>query len=119
MRKRLLAYGVAVVLVGGVGLLAQQFPPPGEYTVYQPGGSQSCGAWVADDRATPTPVSYARTAWFLGFVSGYGASSSERGQSLRMTDADAMFAWIDNYCQAHPLETIATAAGVLVLELKQ
>ena len=33
------------------------------------------------------------------------------------TDADGVFAWIDNYCSAHPLETIYSAAEALVVTL--
>ena len=32
-------------------------------------------------------------------------------------DADAISAWMDNYCQAHPLDSIAKAADQFTLEL--
>jgi len=54
--------------------------------------------------------------WVLGFVSGGGYTSD---RELRITDSGAMAAWIDQYCAAHPLDNVATAAGKLVLELER
>jgi hypothetical protein len=37
----------------------------------------------------------------------------------KLVDANAINAWMDKYCQAHPLEKIADAILLLVSELKQ
>lgn len=36
---------------------------------------------------------------------------------LRDTDAEAVAAWVDNYCREHPLNNIREAAASLVDEL--
>jgi hypothetical protein len=36
---------------------------------------------------------------------------------LQDTDADAIASWMDNYCRAHPLDPIDTAADQLAAEL--
>jgi hypothetical protein len=35
------------------------------------------------------------------------------------TDINGVFAWIDTYCAAHPLDPIAKAAIALVVELSK
>jgi hypothetical protein len=49
----------------------------------------------------------------LGFLSGIGYEGGEDVDPLHGMDAKgvwAVWAWIDNYCQAYPLEAITTAA---------
>jgi hypothetical protein len=51
-------------------------------------------------------------AWVLGFSSGVGSVGFEN--PLRGVDAQGVGGWIDNYCQAHPLDVIAKAASAFV-----
>jgi hypothetical protein len=53
--------------------------------------------------------------WVLGCVSGAGFY----GAHMRHTGADAMGAWIDNYCRENRLDNVAVAAGHLVVELSK
>lgn len=53
-------------------------------------------------------------SWVAGFVSGVGAAGFG---PLRKTDAAALTTFMDQYCQAHPLESISSAARRLVAEL--
>ena len=56
---------------------------------------------------------YVLGSWVLGWVSAAGYY----GAHLRHTDADAISAWVDNYCRANPLNQIKDAADSLVDEL--
>jgi hypothetical protein len=39
--------------------------------------------------------------------------------SEKIANYDAVISWMDNYCKAHPLDTIADAAGELVRALEE
>jgi hypothetical protein len=105
---RLILAQVAVVTFLLCGS-AQATGPDGNYKVVGVGG-ESCGSWTAA-RRNDTDVSY--LDWVGGFVSGVGwfAPSYNPADGL---DGPAIWAWIDNYCQAHPLIKIADAAGAFV-----
>jgi hypothetical protein len=83
---------------------------PPKYNIIGPGAS-SCGTWTVDQR-TNHGLYHLDQAWVLGFLSGIGYMGGSNSNPLRGLDSDAVTAWIDNYCQAHPLEGIATAAAV-------
>ena len=36
---------------------------------------------------------------------------------LKGNDADGVYAWMDNYCRAHPLDSLPVAAAPLIREL--
>jgi hypothetical protein len=81
-------------------------------------GVSSCGAWTANRRefAPGRPITQGsqnalqEMQWVLGFLSGIGNISDASTDPLNNMDADGVWAWIDNYCQAHPLEHIVAAA---------
>ena len=52
-------------------------------------------------------------SWVLGWLSAAGHYSVD----LKETDVDAISAWVDSYCHANPLDTVAGAATVLVKTL--
>jgi hypothetical protein len=54
--------------------------------------------------------------WALGFVSGnnWGADKDY----FNGVDASAIWAWLDNYCQAHPFERFSDAVTSLIRERK-
>jgi hypothetical protein len=84
-----------------------QTPDPAKFTVYGE-GLGACGEWRDGKRNT---YLYAQNrAWLTGFVSGYGYA----GQKLRLTDAGGIAIFVDDYCQAHPSETIEHAAEAFV-----
>jgi hypothetical protein len=49
--------------------------------------------------------------WILGFLSGIGSTGSSYGLNPLngITDANAVWGWMDNYCREHPLDNIAAA----------
>ncbi len=52
-------------------------------------------------------------SWILGFLSGVGYA--ERGKDpLHGTDVEGVSAWMDNYCQVHPLNDVADAGAAFV-----
>jgi hypothetical protein len=69
-------------------------------------GGNSCGSWTASRRGNAAELSQ---QWVLGFLSGLGWEG--RNDPLANMDANGVWAWIDNYCSAHPIEKIADAAG--------
>ena len=79
-------------------------------------GTGSCGAWTADRRRPMGLVAQAEEQWILGFLSGVGYESQDTIDPLNNVDAEAVWAWMDNYCLAHPLERIMQAAEAFVIE---
>ena len=84
-------------------------------------GGRSCGTWIEARRnGNTTAVDYQQ--WVAGFLSGANSLISTAAPELDTLlqpniDAQSLYAWIDNYCIAHPLNTIAQAADALGAEL--
>ena len=77
-------------------------------------GVRSCGQWIA---RKSTDVDKAATeAWLLGYLSGLATGS--RVDILHDTDYASLMAWMDNYCNAHPLERVSSGAAQLYLDLQ-
>ena len=74
-------------------------------------GPNSCVAWTAARRAGEAEaLSYEQ--WILGFLSGVGFAGNPSGfNPLNGVAALAVLAWVDDYCQAHPLDELATAGA--------
>ena len=109
--KRTSVVGILCLVVGGALGLAQ-----GKYIVYGH-GNDSCGLWTSQRSPDPEKDEWpSRTsqAWVLGFVSGVGFESP---LTLTKTDTAGIRAWMDAYCAAHPLESIARASAQLIAEL--
>ena len=107
----LVALLVAVTVLPHVE--AKQALPQGQYKLYG-AGTQSCGVWLEARRGVSTNWT-SLGQWALGWVSAVGNYGV---RTLRQTDADAIAAWLDNYCATHPLDNLATAAAQLVEELR-
>ena len=79
-------------------------------------GGPSCGQWVKErgpnNRASPYNL-----GWLLGFVSGIAATAQE--DVLEQTDNKSVELWIDNYCRANPLKSVAEGADALISELER
>jgi hypothetical protein len=43
--------------------------------------------------------------------------ATSQNDFLAATDAQAIFAWLDNYCRQHPLEKVIEASDSLIPEL--
>ncbi len=108
--------GVAVFVLLTLSASAQQ-RKPGQYTVYGT-GTTSCGRWLSEHRSTDDAsiLAFSQTNWVLGFVSGAGWTGSKE---IRLTDVDAMRAWMTQYCEKNPLDDLSTGAENLVQTLRQ
>jgi hypothetical protein len=82
-------------------------------------GGHSCGRWLSDRQAGDYQAIGALTkeAWVQGYITAYNEWAFQRPDVTAGTDADGIFAWIDNYCASHPLDTVAVAIRRLLVSL--
>jgi hypothetical protein len=75
-------------------------------------GLDSCGSWTTERREPPVRPAGTRPheQWVLGFLAGIAEASDEPIDPMKGLDAGVVRAWVDNYCQAHPLEPIIETA---------
>ena len=75
-------------------------------------GTLTCGRWTFVRRER-TAVGYEQ--WILGFLSGISYAGKGTGDNpLNGVDGETVWAWMDTYCQAHPLDLLATASAAFV-----
>jgi hypothetical protein len=87
-------------------------------------GNKSCGSWIEARRAN-SAIANNFEGWVAGFLSGSNSVLSSNPalgidileQVSAQSDAQGLWAWIDNYCQSRPLNSVATAADALGGEL--
>jgi hypothetical protein len=78
-------------------------------------GGHSCGKWI---EARKTNEISAYGSWLLGYLSALNLwAIIGRKDALAGTDTAGLYAWMDGYCQAHPIEDIAGGAAALAHEL--
>ena len=79
-------------------------------------GNDSCGSWTDHRKNRDNQI---LEGWVLGFVTGanfFGQHDGRLGEGLGAT---AMFAWVDQYCAANPLDSVLQASIKLIVELKK
>jgi hypothetical protein len=77
-------------------------------------GAASCGKW-----SEPHTAGALEAKWVVGFVSGANMFTENDIIDRPEVDYAALMAWMDNYCKAHPLDTVQVAAlSVRELEAK-
>ena len=74
----------------------------------------SCGTWVKERNARNTQI---YETWVLGFLTGANIFGGSNTDFLKGLDAEAIFAWIDNYCKTHPSENLSKSAVTLTHKL--
>lgn len=86
-------------------------------------GNYDCGQWFQGPQAAKP--------WLLGYLTGINfavlANSSTKYDPLgkkydplgNLNSADQAFLWMDNYCKAHPLETVGVGGWFLFQELQR
>ena len=83
-------------------------------------GAGSCGEWT-NERGTPLGYGTNMEGWLLGFVTAHNMNLPKDAGAFRNlaenTDYLGLFAWMDNYCEEHPMELIYEAAMSIVAEL--
>lgn len=108
--KRTLVVALIVVLAALIGPVRAEVPR--QYWTYGY-GTGSCGRWITD-KAENNVVNAANRAWVLGYITGVGGS----GVRMRQTDSPGILSFVDQYCDAHRVDTIEVAAVALVTELR-
>jgi hypothetical protein len=76
-------------------------------------GNQSCGSWLQARRSESWPA-LVQQGWLSGYVTAFNNYASRNGNISAGTDVDGLFAWVDNYCQSHPLDSLFGAGGALI-----
>jgi hypothetical protein len=79
-------------------------------------GGESCGAWLEMRRDKLSVRLLGMEAWGSGYLTAM--NEVERKDILLNINAEATHTWIDNYCSAHPLDTLNSAYYALTQELK-
>jgi hypothetical protein len=79
-------------------------------------GSQSCGQWV-EERGTDSYAELVHTSWVTGYLTGYQDGGPVSLTDQQTSDNAARSAWLDNYCQANPLDNLLAATRGLWDEL--
>jgi hypothetical protein len=105
-RRKALRLALATALMTGSAEAAASAQQDTYHAIGQ--GASSCGTWSAARR---NQYAFGYEQWVWGFLSGVGFQGGANGVNpLNGVDADAVWGWIDNYCQGHPLELLASAS---------
>lgn len=94
-----------------VALITMTTLAAGAATIF---GRTTCAQWTNDNSSS-------RQAWLLGFMSGLSMKHAEirdHDPLAKAGSADQIFRWVDNYCRANPLKTVAQAGDALFDELE-
>jgi hypothetical protein len=76
----------------------------------------TCGTWTKE-RHVISPARGAYQGWVTGFLSGWAIDQPTPNNPLIGLDTEGVYAWVDNYCSVHPLDTLMTATKRLMSEL--
>ncbi|TRZ63856.1 MAG: hypothetical protein D4S02_11875 [Rhodocyclaceae bacterium] len=79
-------------------------------------GATSCGEWVSHRKKSDN-LALSNASWLVGFLSGLNVGSNK--DLLAGHDNAAIYAWMDNYCNKHPLKDTARGARDLMNEWLQ
>lgn len=77
-------------------------------------GVTSCGTWTEHRQSDDMSAYMADVNWVLGYLTAINDASDIDVSDG--TDIAGLRAWIDNYCQANPLQPIYQAANALAGE---
>jgi hypothetical protein len=97
----LLPAALAVALMTGAAAKA-------DFQAAGAGRFVSCGSWTSARRDRAAVV---YEQWILGFVSGVAWDLSAGRNPMNGLKNGAVWAWIDNYCQGHPIDMLGTAGS--------
>ena len=79
-------------------------------------GGADCGKWTQVKSQTDR-------SWLLGFMSGINLQNefitNDKSDPLAKVSTHQIWAWMDNYCQNNPLNTVVQGGFELLRELKK
>jgi hypothetical protein len=101
------------LLVSGVPATGDPAAPT---YVIRGAGADSCGDWN-QYKLTDDPARYGSISWVLGYISAFNNFVSADGDLGAHASVDEITAWIDEYCKAKPLDTVAGATTALISRL--
>jgi hypothetical protein len=78
-------------------------------------GTLPCSQWTAHSRTAPD--AYIMKSWVLGYVSAYNFLYWPNGDITSGTNEAGIVISLDNYCAAHPSDTIGIATTSLLVDL--
>jgi hypothetical protein len=80
-------------------------------------GVIDCGQWVQDQSKTQQRIS--DRSWLIGFLSGLNQNDFYKNAFDKVSSAQQVYLWMDNYCKANPLQNVADGGEMLMFELLQ
>ena len=99
-------------------LMASSTSPTSAQRVAIGEGIKSCGTWTKE-RQVKSQASHMFATWVLGYASGANWRAYPDPDFLAEPDAEGILAWVDNYCRAHPIDTIGKASEELIYFLER
>jgi hypothetical protein len=116
------AMRVAATLFGGAAIflatsqIVVAAGPNAKFTVLGVGNS-SCGSWLAVRRTQSSEAQFYET-WVQGYITGYNRWNAIGINNIASgIDPEGIFASIDKYCIAHPLDDIEDGARDTLFDL--
>jgi hypothetical protein len=102
-----------ILMICALALISSAAAQPSEGVHLIGTGSYSCGSWTAWRREGRAQL---LEQWILGFLTGVGFArvNLDGIDPLNGVDAQAIWAWMDNYCQANPLHDVWKAGADFV-----
>ena len=98
-----------------VALSLPAWAAPTDSETYAMFGPYDCGQWFAGSTRPNAKT------WLLGVLSGQSYmywAIGNRGDPLKgVQSAQQIFLWMDNWCQAHPLDEVMNGSQMLFVEL--
>ena len=107
----------ALILAAAVASPCTAAEKDGRYTILSM-GTKSCGDVVADFKEGG-PGKLSNSIWIAGYLTAVNEHIATRSNIAAGTDAEAWNLWVNNYCSANPLETLASSATALFSELSK
>jgi len=102
---------VALMIVLGLALATAKANAAPSHAKWM--GEATCSAWPAQESYDDFDKALLLN-WVLGWLSRSGKDGSD---VLARVDQPAVSRWVDNYCAAHPTDTLISAAATLETEL--
>lgn len=81
-------------------------------------GTKSCGVVVAEFKEDGRGR-LSNSIWIAGYLTAINERVATRSNIAVGTDPEAWNLWVNNYCAANPLESLASSTSQLVFELSK